>query len=310
MSTPTTSFANRRLIELSMREEDRLRRFHERRRSATECCLTTALRIAMIEVPILLNTVEPDHLPRLDDQRLHLAVPAKGNRSRCKDAQYHSFQRISTASMSDERRDAYAPIKICPDITMTHPLLTWAQMAAYLNGGELIVLADSLMRRNAVQYRYGIQDFADLLDALPQKFRRRETCEKALLYMRENTDSSMESRMRIKLINTKMPELQGLVVNHPVAISESKTVYLDMAIPKLRIGIEYSGRHHAEQWESDEERRTALTAINWRNFTANAETMNDETKWSTFVTQLRLAFLEQQRTDGQTAVSKDAVPRG
>ena len=278
-----------------MYEEDRLRQFHEGHKGILECCLTTALKIAMIELPTLINATNPQRRPRINMQHLQIAVPSKGNRSTRKNAQYHAFRQASVAAMNDENKVKYAPLRVSPTIDMTHPLVTWAQMAAYVSLGELVVLADSMMRRNAVKYRYTVQDFKDLLDALPQRFPHRASCLLALQYMRERTDSSMETRMRLALGNTKVPELMTLAINHPATIDNGKTVYLDMAIPDLHIGIEYSGRHHAEQWEDDEARRTALTAANWKAFTANAETLGNAAKWNTFVTQLRLAILEQHR---------------
>ena len=108
------------------------------------------------------------------------------------------------------------------------------------------------------------------------------------------TDSPMETRLRLRLAEHGIGDL---TINHRLRLESDSidTVFLDLAIVPLRIGIEYSGRFHASQWEDDEARRTALTAAGWRILTANHTTMSDDARFRDFLAQLRTTMTQQSR---------------
>lgn len=254
-----------------------------------ECGLTSALRLACIELP---------RLPRgtLDINKLHAVVEDPAKRRRWKGTRFHAIARPGLNSVPASNRRDYSPIFIVEGVHATHPLLTWAQMARFLDRDELTALADSMMRRNQSDPHFTPEDFRTLIALLPNRFRGRSNCLWALEHMRENTDSSMETRLRLRLEQEPIPELSSLVINHKVTVNEEgAAMYLDMALPDLRIGIEYAGRHHAEQWSDDLTRQTTLTSASWELVTAHNDTLNDAAQWREFIVQLSSLILQQRQ---------------
>ena len=187
----------------------------------------------------------------------------------------------------------YAPVFVEPHIYAVHPLLLWAQMAVYLTLEELVVLGDAMMRRSYYHVHVTPDDFRSLLDLLPSTFPHRKKCEKAVTLLAENTDSCMESRLRFRL--TKIG-FGPFAVNYRLTLNtyDHKTAFLDIAIPDLKIAIEYSGKFHSGQWSNDEARRTALASAGWQVLSASAETLRDPKKFKDFVLQLSATIARQQ----------------
>ena len=153
--------------------------------------------------------------------------------------------------------------------TCTSPACTWAMYASRLTLEELVVLGDSMMRRDGRLRRATVDDFLAYLRLLrdwSQDHGRRmfagyRTCLHALPLMREQTDSSQETRTRLALMR------QGLdcpQVNYPLALPGGRCLLLDMAYPEYRVCIEYEGAHHAGQWMDDVQRRQAIEDAEWR----------------------------------------------
>lgn len=150
-------------------------------------------------------------------------------------------------------------------------------MARVLSPAELVVLADSMMRRDPQLKRTSVERLETYLDRLgecPVKVWGLRACRSALRLVRENTDSSMESRVRLVL------ESYGLgapEVNHPVVNPHTgRFMYLDMAYADLKIAIEYDGQFHAEQWEADVDRRRLLDELGWDVVQVTAADMRTE----------------------------------
>ena len=88
------------------------------------------------------------------------------------------------------------------------PACTWAMFAGWLNLEELIVLAESMMRRDGRLRRTTIEELTAYLDSArefteavfeetgrrPNMFRGYANCRRALRVIQEGTDSSMETR--------------------------------------------------------------------------------------------------------------------
>ncbi len=187
----------------------------------------------------------------------------------------------------------YAPIFVEPHIYAVHPLLLWAQMAVYLALEELVVLGDAMMRRSYYHVHVAPDDFRSLLDSLPSTFPHRKKCEKAVTLLAENTDSCMESRLRFRL--TKIG-FGPFAVNYRLTLNtyDHKTAFLDIAIPDLKIAIEYSGKFHSGQWSNDEARRTALASAGWQVLSVSVETLRNPKKFKDFVLQLSATIARQQ----------------
>lgn len=198
-------------------------------------------------------------------------------------------------------KSKYAPVFVEPHIFTVHPLLLWAQMAPYLKLEELVVLGDAMMRRNYYHVHVSPENFIMLLNELPPTFPHRRKCEKAAKLFAENTDSCMETRLRFRMHSAGYGPF---VVNHRLTLntSDKKTAFLDIAIPDLKIAVEYSGKFHANNWESDEARRTALASAGWQVLSVNAETLRDRGKFKDFLLQLSMTIARQRsilRQDAQ-----------
>ena len=166
-------------------------------------------------------------------------------------------------------------------------------MAAYLTLEELVVLGDAMMRRNYYHVHVSPENFLTLLDELPSTFPHRRKCETAAKLLAENTDSCMETRLRFRMHRAGYGPF---VVNHRLTLntSDSRTAFLDIAMPDLKIAIEYSGKFHANNWESDEARRTALASAGWQVLSVNAETLRNRGKFKDFLLQLSMTIARQR----------------
>ncbi len=169
-------------------------------------------------------------------------------------------------------------------ISCTAPTTTWAMFSTRLPLEELTALGDSMMRRNTRIRRAGIADFRNTIDSIQRHshadaIRERalpgiRNMELALRLMRENTDSSQETRTRLALMRYGLDEPE---VNHRLYIRRTgQTLFLDMAYPELKIVIEYDGRHHASQWMADSKRRQLLEDEGWLYVQVTATDLGNE----------------------------------
>lgn len=156
-----------------------------------------------------------------------------------------------------------------------HALYVWAMYACRLSLQELVVLGDSMMRRNL---RSGIRldDFARLLQSLREEAREHgrrlprgfRTMKRALRLMRENTDSSQETRLRLLLMRYGLGCPQ---INVPLHVPDAdKLFYLDMAYPEAKVAVEYDGTHHRNQWIADCDRLKFITELGWQHIQATS----------------------------------------
>lgn len=211
--------------------------------------LSTALRLQSVELPRGLR------LPGKFDEQI--AVVENAN------AKYHvKGLRLVTWQ---------APFDIVPIGAgeCTSPACTWAMCASRLSLGELIVLGDSLMRRDGRLKRACREDFVAYLDAAEtwaqehgtRMFPGYRDCRRAIRLMRENTDSSQETRTRLVLMRLGLdcPE-----PNYAVRVAGGRQLFLDMAYPRFKVCIEYDGGHHAYQWVCDSHRRQLIEDAGWR----------------------------------------------
>lgn len=207
-----------------------------------------ALELLAVEKPI-----EPEAERRRKDMDVVVGSPA--DKSRIKGIRFLSWN------------GPLATTTVNRVVECTTPACTWAHYAAILALDELIVLGDSMMRRNQRLARAELADFSSFLNAAPHvgdgRFEGSRNCRKALALMREGTDSSQETRTRLALLKYGLPPLQ---VNYPVRLPSGRTVFLDMAYPELRIAIEYDGGYHrfsSAQVLQDDKRREALEMLGW-----------------------------------------------
>lgn len=171
--------------------------------------------------------------------------------------------------------------------TCTSPACTWAMFAAYLELEELVVLADSMMRRDRRLCRTTSDNLSLYLDEVEAQvravkesgansylFRGYKKCRHALLLARAGRDSSMETRTRLALMKYG---LDCPLVNYPIFVgNNTKPIYLDLAYPEFKICIEYEGSHHAGQWLNDARRRQMIEDAGWKYIQVTKLDIGDE----------------------------------
>ena len=219
-------------------------------------CRMTALALLAIERP---------RMPGRDGMRLERVI-ATAN-------EHHGLAGIRDVRWAGVIQTQIVDNTVC----CTSPECTWVMMARVLSPSELVVLADSMMRRDPWLKRTSVERLETYLDRLgecPVKVWGLRACRRALRLVRENTDSSMESRVRLVLesYGLGVPE-----VNHPVVNPHTgRFMYLDMAYVDLKIAIEYDGQFHADQWEADVHRRRLLDELGWDVVQVTAADMRTE----------------------------------
>lgn len=263
MST-TTSFTLQSLTELKHARMRRCDDIEGYTRQRHPYALESALELQSIEKP----RIPPGTRFK---ESTHMAVHDSKDRSRIRDVRFAIWAAPWQTVVVNRR------------FTCIDPVYTWAMYAARLPLEELIVLGDSMMRRDKRLKRAGIDEFAmfleDMQDWIDDDLTRRRNfrgignCRRALRVMRENTDSSQETRTRIALMRYGLdcPE-----VNHATRDARGRRVLLDMAYPELKLAIEYDGKHHASQWLRDAARRAALEERGWTCIQVTELDLDDE----------------------------------
>lgn len=262
------------LDELSQRASDRRQCCQEveslcQRQCACVFTLTTALLLQGIEVP----SIDVRKHPRLGEGVLQVAVGpdeykprdhVRGNRRKRAKPKGLPYAFFASGVPLDT-------VEVAPGVTCTTPLFTWFLFATRLSLEELVVLGDSLLRRNVLHERYTLQDFEDMLVHIehyahnPRNGRARAprgitACRKALVLMQEHTDSSTETRLRLMLERHGLPRP---TVNHMVQLPDGGVVFMDIAFVKAQVDVEYDGKHHEQQWEADAQRRLRIESAGW-----------------------------------------------
>ncbi|MEN2737714.1 DUF559 domain-containing protein [Microbacterium sp. X-17] len=135
------------------------------------------------------------------------------------------------------------------------------QLAATLTVDELIVAGDSCLRRKSPLSTSAIlRATADAARNRPGVNRLRG----ALAHVRPDTDSAMETVLRMSLVGAGLPEP---VVNRPIRVASGRELHGDLVYAEPQIVVEYDGDHHrtdARQYYGDIDRIWALESSGWR----------------------------------------------
>jgi hypothetical protein len=155
-------------------------------------------------------------------------------------------------------------------IPVLDPVAVWVQLAGTLPVRELVVLGDALVRRaHPWTTVAGLRRRVERTPTGTRGVRRLRT---AVELVRPRTDSPMETRLRLTLIEAGLP---CPVVNHRVLGRSGEHVAMpDLAYVPQRIAIEYDGDVHrtdARTWRRDIARRQGLEALGWRVITCTAD---------------------------------------
>jgi very-short-patch-repair endonuclease len=148
----------------------------------------------------------------------------------------------------------------------------WLQLAAECSVDDLVLVADSLLRR-----QQPISNLATLARAvlaagrIPGLARAR----RALALVKPGTDSPRETQTRLLLVKAGLP---CPMVNLQVRVS-GRTFYLDMAYEDRMLAIEYDGAGHVsdrQQMQRDQLRRRLLEDAGWRVITVTAADLRED----------------------------------
>lgn len=195
-------------------------------------------------------------------------------------------------------------VKIRGGVWCTSAACTWVLYAHTASISELVILGENMMRRDKRRRVATIESLQAYIARVEryihdQPHRKRnvrglERCKRALRIMREHTDSSQETRLRLFMMKHGFgnPEVNWCIHNE----HGSNVYYLDMAYPELKIAIEYDGRHHAEQWEKDNHRRKDIEDMGWIYLQVSYEDLRDIDMQSRLID--RIAHAVRNRTHG------------
>ena len=141
------------------------------------------------------------------------------------------------------------------------PATTWCQLADLLSEVELVVVGDHLVRR-----KLPLCTLAELQSSVAEfgAGRGARAVRHALGRVRANTDSPMETRVRLLLVDAGLPEP---VVQHTIIDSDGYFAGTpDLAYVDAKLAIEYEGTHHQTDpavYADDIVRRELMEAAGW-----------------------------------------------
>lgn len=228
-------------------------------RNRTSMTLVFTLSTALA----LLGIEPPRERTRLQDDVVYAAVHHESDRWRVKGVRFVTWQGSFETVVLQRGR-----------FRCVHAVYVWAMYAARLSLQELVVLGDSMMRRNSRGIR--IEDFIRLLRELREEAQERglrlprgfRSMSRAVRLMREDTDSSQETRLRLLLMRYGLGCPR---INVPICIPDSgRLFYLDMAYPEKKLAIEYDGTHHRDQWLADCDRLKFIDEQGWQHIQVTA----------------------------------------
>ena len=198
---------------------------------------------------LLLGAELPARIERDAREELHVCCATRGSRPSLDSLIPHAWAQTMNIQVPYNGLECVGPIT------------AWAQLATELTLEELVVLGDSLMRRDKRLRLVSIADFEDYL-ANAGKFRSKDKCKLAIRLMREDTDSSRETQTRLLIVRHGLP---CPCVN--VAIqTDHGILHPDMSYPDLLIAVEYQGfQHDTDEYQIrlDRGRRDYLRSHGW-----------------------------------------------
>ncbi|MBW3087558.1 DUF559 domain-containing protein [Bifidobacterium sp. 82T24] len=200
--------------------------------------LFTALSLLGIEHP---------ECPALPKASFYCTVRKAGHRSELGDVRFHVWAR------------PFETIRFRNGVICMAPVDVWLQFSQYLVVAELVVLAESIIRRRQI----GKRDFLERLQRTG-RFKGRTRCYEALSLVDEKSESVQETRVRLTILRHGLPQPQ---VNYAIRLDDGSIVVVDMAYPERRVIVEYDGDHHRiyrNQYLRDQHKRRALHNAGWR----------------------------------------------
>lgn len=156
------------------------------------------------------------------------------------------------------------------EIPATSLTRTFCDLADILCEAELVAVGDVIIGRKGLR-----RSPNELAAAVERHPRHRTRLRDALALLDDRAESPKESELRVLLVRNGFG---GLVTQVEVHEPDGRFVArVDLAIPHLRIAIEYDGDHHRDprQWRRDQQRRRRLEALGWTYLTVTQADLDD-----------------------------------
>jgi hypothetical protein len=186
---------------------------------------------------------------------IHVSVPDPGRAPEIAGFVGHKLKRWDTAQAQG--------------FPVTTAEQTWLDLAAMLDFTSLVVAGDYL-----VAGRSPLSSRTCLATAASEGGRRRGIARArlALEYVRPGSESPGESRLRILLVRSGLPEPR---LNHTIVDTNGGFIArVDLAYQEARIALEYEGDiHRTDQsvWRRDIRRREVVEDLGWRMVRVTAD---------------------------------------
>jgi hypothetical protein len=178
-------------------------------------------------------------------------------------------------------------LRRCRGYVVSGPAQCWYECAAMLDVTELVVLGDWFVGP------VGLATIDELAAAIRPRGRHVSRSREALALVRTGSESPMETRMRLAVIDAGFPEPE---VNVEVRDGAGRFLgRVDLAWPELRIALEYDGDHHRDRdaFRRDQRRSNGFSVNEWIVIHATAL---DAARPAVVFERLRQAF-EQRRVE-------------
>jgi hypothetical protein len=189
---------------------------------------------------------------RLDDFDVHVGF-AEGQRIRKRPG-------FVVCQETLDQRD----ICLIDDVRVTTPLRTVFDCLRLLRGADRLVVADAMTHLGLVSIEELRSYFAS-----KRRLRNLRVGEQLIEHIEPLTESPMETRLRLVLVDGGLPRPEA---QHEVFSPADRFLgRLDFAYPDLRVGVEYDGADHWKQRREDDRRRTAIRAADWEIYVYSAD---------------------------------------
>ena len=186
----------------------------------------------------------PPHLEEQPDIHVSVRLPAHPPQAR---------------GVIGHRQGAGDPVCVRDGFRVPTPAEVWAQLATLLSVEELVVAGDFLVRR-----KRPLATFEQLAEVAKCRVPGIRAVRRALARVRKGTDSPMETRVRLALVDAGLPEpIIGFVIR------DGKGDFIgtpDLAYPAHKIAIEYEGAIHfsdSRVYADDIVRRELMEEAGW-----------------------------------------------
>ena len=152
-----------------------------------------------------------------------------------------------------------AEVVMVDGVRVSSPRQTFLDLSGVLELVDLVVVGDAIVRAGKCTQ-------AELVAfCSAARHRSARAARRAAALVRAGVDSPMETRLRLLLVFSGLPEPE---VNRTIRTDNGDPIRkYDLSWPTVHVIVEYDGRQHVErieQWESDLERREAIDDDGWR----------------------------------------------